>query len=70
MLDNFIYRPRAAYCSMEITLRDGITPIHEDTHNQKAYAPRGIGTVESCTLCVHKVDRGDGINPRSRSGRT
>lgn len=22
---------------------------------------RGIGTVESCTLCVHKVDRGDGI---------
>ncbi len=35
--------------------------IHEPTHNQKAYAPRGIGTVESCTLCVHKVDRGDGI---------
>jgi len=35
--------------------------IHEETHEQKAYAPRGIGTVESCTLCVHKVDRGDGI---------
>ena len=30
--------------------------IHEDTHNQKAYAPRGKGTVESCTLCVHRVD--------------
>lgn len=24
MLDNFIYKPCAAYCSMEITLRDGI----------------------------------------------
>ncbi len=35
--------------------------VHEETHEQKAYAPRGIGTVESCTLCVHKVDRGDGI---------
>lgn len=35
--------------------------IHEDTHDQKPYAPRGKGTVESCTLCVHKVDRGDGI---------
>ena len=35
--------------------------IHEETHNQKSYAPRGMGTVESCTLCVHKVDRGDGI---------
>ncbi len=35
--------------------------IHEETHEQRAYAPRGIGTVESCTLCVHKVDRGDGI---------
>jgi len=34
--------------------------IHEDTKNQKPHAPRGKGTVESCTLCVHKVDRGDG----------
>lgn len=34
--------------------------IHEETHNQKPYAPRGVGTVESCTLCAHKVDRGDG----------
>jgi molybdopterin-containing oxidoreductase family iron-sulfur binding subunit len=30
--------------------------IHEDTHDQKPYAPRGKGTVESCTLCVHRVD--------------
>ncbi|HLD13363.1 MAG TPA: 4Fe-4S dicluster domain-containing protein, partial [Burkholderiales bacterium] len=34
--------------------------IHEDTKDQKPHAPRGKGTVESCTLCVHKVDRGDG----------
>ena len=33
---------------------------HEDVTDQKEYAPRGKGTVESCTLCVHKVDRGDG----------
>jgi [DsrC]-trisulfide reductase subunit O len=32
--------------------------IHEPLHNQKPYAPRGIGTVESCTFCVHRVDRG------------
>lgn len=24
MLDNLIYKPRVAYCSIEITLRDGI----------------------------------------------
>ncbi len=32
--------------------------VHEDTTNQKSYAPRGKGTVESCTLCVHRVDAG------------
>jgi molybdopterin-containing oxidoreductase family iron-sulfur binding subunit len=30
--------------------------IHEDLRNQKPYSPRGKGTVESCTLCVHRVD--------------
>ena len=35
--------------------------VHEDVTDQKPYAPRGKGTVESCTLCVHKIDRGDGI---------
>lgn len=30
--------------------------IHEEVHDQKPYAPRGKGTVESCTLCVHRVD--------------
>ncbi|MCF6272443.1 MAG: 4Fe-4S dicluster domain-containing protein [Rhodobacteraceae bacterium] len=27
---------------------------------QKSYSPRGVGTVEGCNLCVHKIDRGDG----------
>ena len=30
--------------------------IHETLEDQKAHAPRGKGTVESCTLCVHRVD--------------
>lgn len=34
--------------------------VHESLHNQKPYAPRGKGTVESCTLCVHRVDKGSG----------
>ena len=32
--------------------------VHEDVTNQKHHAPRGKGTVESCTLCVHRVDAG------------
>jgi molybdopterin-containing oxidoreductase family iron-sulfur binding subunit len=32
--------------------------IHEDLTDQKPHAPRGKGTVESCTLCVHRVDKG------------
>lgn len=32
--------------------------IHEPLTDQKTTAPRGKGTVESCTLCVHKVDAG------------
>jgi tetrathionate reductase subunit B len=32
--------------------------VHEVTTNQKPHAPRGMGTVESCTLCVHRVDAG------------
>jgi molybdopterin-containing oxidoreductase family iron-sulfur binding subunit len=34
--------------------------VHEDTTGQKPHNPRGKGCVESCTLCVHKIDRGDG----------
>ena len=30
--------------------------IHETLTEQKPSAPRGKGTVESCTLCVHRVD--------------
>ena len=30
--------------------------IHESLQDQKPYAPRGKGTVESCTFCVHRVD--------------
>jgi len=30
--------------------------IHEDLSHQLPHAPRGKGTVESCTLCVHRVD--------------
>jgi molybdopterin-containing oxidoreductase family iron-sulfur binding subunit len=31
---------------------------HEEMHNQKPHSPRGKGTVEACTLCVHRVDAG------------
>ena len=30
--------------------------IHEDLSGQRTHSPRGKGTVESCTLCVHRVD--------------
>jgi len=30
--------------------------VHEALEDQKPYAPRGKGTVESCTLCVHRID--------------
>lgn len=33
--------------------------IHEKLTDQLPVAPRGKGTVESCTLCVHRVDRGE-----------
>jgi len=32
--------------------------VHEVTINQKSYSPRGKGTVESCTFCVHRIDVG------------
>ncbi|NKB63818.1 MAG: 4Fe-4S dicluster domain-containing protein [Gammaproteobacteria bacterium] len=32
--------------------------IHEKLSNQKSYSPRGKGTVESCNLCVHRIDQG------------
>jgi len=33
--------------------------VHSPQTEQKPDVPRGMGTVESCTLCVHKVDRGE-----------
>ncbi len=33
--------------------------VHAPLDNQKPDVPRGKGTVEGCTLCVHKVDRGE-----------
>jgi molybdopterin-containing oxidoreductase family iron-sulfur binding subunit len=33
--------------------------IHEDLDNQLPHAPRGKGTVESCTMCVHRVDNSE-----------
>jgi tetrathionate reductase subunit B len=35
--------------------------VHENLKDQLPVAPRGKGTVESCTLCVHRIDR-DGAN--------
>jgi molybdopterin-containing oxidoreductase family iron-sulfur binding subunit len=32
--------------------------VHQPIKDQKPYAPRGIGTVEACTLCVHRIDEG------------
>jgi len=33
--------------------------VHEDLRDQKPDVPRGKGCVESCTLCVHRLDRGE-----------
>jgi molybdopterin-containing oxidoreductase family iron-sulfur binding subunit len=30
--------------------------VHEVLEDQKSHAPRGKGTVESCTMCVHRID--------------
>ena len=35
--------------------------VHETVAGQNPEVPRGKGCVEGCTLCVHKIDRGDGI---------
>ena len=33
--------------------------VHENLRNQNVNAPRGKGTVESCTMCVQRVDNND-----------
>ena len=32
--------------------------VHSPVTDQSVNAPRGMGTVESCTLCVHRIDKG------------
>ncbi len=45
------------YCMMACPFK-ARSFVHEPIENQKTHAPRGNGTVESCTLCVHRVDKG------------
>jgi len=45
------------YCMMACPFK-ARSFVHEPVTNQKRHAPRGVGTVESCTLCVHRVDAG------------
>ena len=33
--------------------------VHEAVTDQKPDVPRGKGCVEACTLCVHRIDRGE-----------
>jgi molybdopterin-containing oxidoreductase family iron-sulfur binding subunit len=33
--------------------------VHETLATQKPEVPRGKGCVESCTMCVHRIDRGE-----------
>ncbi len=48
------------YCMMACPYK-ARSLVHEHLNDtQKADVPRGIGCVEACTFCVHKVDRGDG----------
>ncbi len=37
--------------------------VHEELEDQKEDIPRGKGCVESCTLCVHRIDAQDGRDP-------
>ena len=46
------------YCMMACPY-DARSFVHEDLTDQKEHMPRGKGTVESCTMCVHKVDKGE-----------
>lgn len=46
------------YCMMACPY-DARSFVHEELTNQKEHMPRGKGTVEACTLCVHRVDKGE-----------
>jgi molybdopterin-containing oxidoreductase family iron-sulfur binding subunit len=45
------------YCMMACPFK-ARSFVHEPVTGQKPHAPRGKGTVESCTLCVHRIDEG------------
>ncbi len=47
------------YCMMACPFK-ARSFVHEPVTGQKVTTPRGIGTVEGCNMCVHKIDRGDG----------
>ncbi|HEY5790398.1 MAG TPA: 4Fe-4S dicluster domain-containing protein [Gammaproteobacteria bacterium] len=45
------------YCMMACPFK-ARSFVHEALSDQRPHSPRGKGTVESCTLCVHRVDAG------------
>ncbi len=45
------------YCMMACPYK-ARSIILEPVSNQKPHAPRGMGTVEGCTMCVHRIDNG------------
>ena len=46
------------YCMMACPYK-ARSLVHEPLQDQKAHSPRGMGTVESCNMCVHRVDKGE-----------
>ncbi len=46
------------YCMMACPY-DARSFVHETLTDQKEDMPRGKGCVESCTMCVHRVDKGE-----------
>ena len=46
------------YCMMACPYK-ARSLVHEAIFDQKPDSPRGKGTVEACTLCVHKIDAGE-----------
>lgn len=45
------------YCMMACPFK-ARSFVHEELDNQRPHSPRGKGTVEGCTLCVHRIDDG------------
>ncbi len=45
------------YCMMACPFK-ARSFVHEPVEDHDSTMPRGQGTVESCTLCVHRVDKG------------